>query len=135
MLKKVEQNTFYLKLGQKIRDIREHRNLKQETLASHVGFTRISISNIETGKQKVQLHTLVELATYLKVSVEDLLPSIDVIKKELSSRFENKISNAEISHNAQTVEKLREFIRLSTSNAVSHVSRKSNSPKNRAKGK
>jgi transcriptional regulator with XRE-family HTH domain len=135
VLKKGEQKAFYSQLGKNILEIRKRQNIKQETLATHVGFTRISISNIETGKQKVQIHTLIELAEYLKVPILDLIPSLELVKFEIDSRLEKKISNAEISRNAQAVEKVRDFIRLSTTNTASHVSRKSVSPKNRAKSK
>ena len=135
MLKAAEQNEFYSKLGKKIRAIRVEQKIKQETLATHVGFTRISISNIETGRQKIQLHTLIELADYLKTPIQELIPSIELVKSELSSRIEKKISNTEVSNNSQAMEKIKDFILYSSNNFPADVSRKSIPAKNRAKGK
>lgn len=116
MFSKSDQDIFYQKLGMNIRFLRESENIKQEALANVLGLTRISISNIETGKQKIQLHALVEVANYLNVSVTDLIPSIDLIKGEISSKLEKKISNTEVSNNAVALEKIRDFIKLSHSN-------------------
>ena len=134
-MKKGDQITFYTKLGHNIRSSREKRNLKQEAIATHLGLTRISISNIETGKQKIQLHALVELAEYLKVSILELLPALEFTKTELSTKLEQKISRAEISDNANTVERVKDFIRLSTSKPVTNVPRQPKSKQNRTKGK
>ncbi len=135
MLKKTEQNDFYIKLGQNIRAIREDKKMKQETLASHVGFTRVSISNIETGKQKIQLHTLIELSNYLNIPVQELIPSIEIVKSEVSLKLEKKIFTAEISNNAQAMEKAKAFIKFSSIKSGHHVSRQSLFAKNRKKSK
>jgi transcriptional regulator with XRE-family HTH domain len=68
-----DKETFYKLVGARIR---EHRgkNLSQEALASAVGLTRTSISNIEKGRQKLLLHTLADIATALKIDTSKLLP-------------------------------------------------------------
>lgn len=118
MLNKVDQNSFYQKLGENIRSVRDEKKVKQETLANHLGFTRISISNIETGKQKIQLHSLIQLSDYLQVPIENLLPSPRQVMKEINSKIERKINNTEISNNSNSLEKIKDFIRLSTSNTA-----------------
>lgn len=64
----------YRQVGKRIGELRKRRNLTQEQLANAVGLQRTSITNIEMGRQKVLLHTLFELASVLRVCVEDLLP-------------------------------------------------------------
>ncbi len=117
MLSKTEQQEFYNRLGDKIRLLRDEKSIKQEALASYLGFTRISISNIETGKQKIQLHTLIDLADYMNVPVEEIIPALKTIKIESSEKhkLEKKILNTEISNRPLAVEKIKDFIRLSTS--------------------
>jgi transcriptional regulator with XRE-family HTH domain len=70
------QDVFYAEVGQRIRHARDRRGLTQEGLASLVALTRTSITNIEKGRQKLLLHTLVDLATALQVAPADLLPPV-----------------------------------------------------------
>ena len=69
-----EQGTFYRHVGEKIRE-RRGKNLSQDALAMAVGLSRSSISNIEKGRQKLLLHTLVDIADALNVEAAALLPS------------------------------------------------------------
>ncbi len=65
---------FYAALGDRIRTARLRCGLSQEELARQVSLTRTSVTNIEKGRQKVLVHTLVDAARVLKVPVESLLP-------------------------------------------------------------
>lgn len=51
------------------------KGMTQETLATHVGLSRTSITNIEKGRQHVSLHQLFAIAKALRVAPEVLLPS------------------------------------------------------------
>jgi len=66
---------FYSALGLRILEMRRMRALTQEKLATALDppSTRASIANIESGKQRVLAHTLLQLAQILEVSVSDLL--------------------------------------------------------------
>ena len=68
-----DHSAFYRQVGEKIH-ARRGKNLSQEALASAVGLTRSSISNIEKGRQKLLLHTLVDISEALNVEVASLLP-------------------------------------------------------------
>jgi transcriptional regulator with XRE-family HTH domain len=116
VLKKIEQAEFYKLLGANIRSIREGKNFKQDALATHLGFTRISISNIETGKQKIQLHSLLELAEFLNTPLPEMLPSLNSVRKEHNSKLEKKIIDTEVT-DSKSMQKIKDFIRLSTSNS------------------
>ena len=65
---------FYKQVGQRIRSKRGS-TLSQEALATAVGLTRTSISNIESGRQKMLLHTLVDIADALRIDAAQLLPT------------------------------------------------------------
>ena len=56
-------------------DARRKRHMSQETLADSLGLTRTSVTNIEKGRQPIQLHSLYLIARALKVEVKELLPS------------------------------------------------------------
>jgi transcriptional regulator with XRE-family HTH domain len=67
---------FYQEVGRRISDARKRRKprLTQEALAELVSLTRTSITNVEKGRQKFLLHTLVEIAAALQVEPASLLP-------------------------------------------------------------
>jgi transcriptional regulator with XRE-family HTH domain len=67
---------FYADVGQRVRAFRTKLGLTQEQLGSFLipSTTRVSIANVESGKQRILSHTLVQLAAALKVEPSELLP-------------------------------------------------------------
>jgi transcriptional regulator with XRE-family HTH domain len=67
----------YLKLGRRIQQLRVDRGLTQDRLGWQLqpSVTRASIANVESGKQRVLVHTLLQVADILDVDVQDLLPA------------------------------------------------------------
>ncbi len=67
---------IYPLIGMRIQQLRARDQLTQEQLGAQLQppVTRASIANIETGKQRLLVHTLLQLAHLLTVSVEELLP-------------------------------------------------------------
>ncbi|MET7499564.1 helix-turn-helix domain-containing protein [Streptomyces microflavus] len=69
-----QNDRFYVTVGDRIRGARIAARLTQADLASRLGLVRSSIANIEAGRQRVPLHTLVAIATALAVEVTELIP-------------------------------------------------------------
>lgn len=69
--------TLYVQLGAAIREAREDSGLSQADLAQAVGLGRTSITNFESGRQHVPLHTLYDIARVLDVELVDVLPKVD----------------------------------------------------------
>ncbi len=115
MLNKEQQDIFYKKLGDNIKAARGDKFVQDE-LANRTGLSRISIVNIEQGKQKVQLHTLLEIAALLQVQVSELIPPFDDLKA-IDSKVEKKIQKeVEQFQDAENVGSiLRDFLKLSQS--------------------
>jgi transcriptional regulator with XRE-family HTH domain len=65
---------FYEQFGRRVRSARLDQGLNQEALGHRVGLERSSISNVEKGRQRVQLHMLLEFATALNMPPAQLLP-------------------------------------------------------------
>ncbi|MDE7326192.1 MAG: helix-turn-helix transcriptional regulator [Lachnospiraceae bacterium] len=63
----------YVKLGKRIRRIREDRELSQEKLAKKIGVSMAHMSNIENGKTKFSLPVLISIADTLGVTPDVLL--------------------------------------------------------------
>jgi transcriptional regulator with XRE-family HTH domain len=64
----------YARFGRQVRRVRQQRKMTQAELADLVQLGRTSIVNIETGHQRVHLHTVYALANALDVPPAELLP-------------------------------------------------------------
>ena len=63
---------------QRIRDLREDRDLKQADLASLLNCTQACYSNYENGKRDIPTETLRKLGMFYNVSVDYLLDMTNV---------------------------------------------------------
>jgi len=76
MLDREQQTFFYEKLGENIKEARRRQNMNQEELGEKLGLSRVSVVNIETGKQRLPLHVLGDISDILKVKISELVPDI-----------------------------------------------------------
>lgn len=58
---------------QRIRDMREDADLKQQDLADYLQCTQVCYSCYETGRRNISVEVLIKLADYYGVSVDYLL--------------------------------------------------------------
>lgn len=87
----MNEKTLYCQVGQRVREHRKAIEITQDELAQHVGLERTSLTNIESGNQRVQLHTLYAIGNRLGCSLSDLLPD-EFQPEDLRKRYlENKI--------------------------------------------
>ena len=63
----------YVKIGERIREIRKERKWTQSELAYRAGINSSYLSHIETAKTKLSLPVIVQIANALSVSVDRLL--------------------------------------------------------------
>ena len=63
----------YVLMGKRIRARRMELGLTQENIADAAGLANNTVSNIENGKTKVSLPTLLEIANFLSVSLDDVV--------------------------------------------------------------
>jgi transcriptional regulator with XRE-family HTH domain len=64
----------YVALGTRMRDLRKAAHITQETVAIETGLSRQSVANIEKGRQRFMVHTLLDIARALGVTPTVLLP-------------------------------------------------------------
>ena len=69
----MQQEIDYAKLGLRIKEIRQSRNLTQDRLAELVSCNTSHISNIENNHTKVSLNVLLAIANTLNTSIDFLL--------------------------------------------------------------
>lgn len=69
------EKAFYTAFGRMLSEMRRKKRISQEMLADELGLSRTSITNIEKGRQPVQLYALYVIARLLGTDVKELLPS------------------------------------------------------------
>lgn len=71
----MKEKGFYEALGRRIEQLRTAKNWSQAKLGAALSppLTRAAISNIETAKQRVLAHVLVDLSRVLSVNLDDLV--------------------------------------------------------------
>jgi transcriptional regulator with XRE-family HTH domain len=70
----------YQKLGQTIRELREGRNLSQETLAQKLSETANTVSRWETGTYRPSATQLESLAKFFDISITTFFPGMDKVQ-------------------------------------------------------
>ena len=78
----------YKAIGQRIKIARIKKGITQEAVADLIDITPAHMSNVETGKTKVSLPTLIEIANALSVS-DNVLASQNIFKGEAKEIFED----------------------------------------------
>lgn len=58
---------------QRLRDLREDRDLKQREIAAHLNCSQKTYSNYELGQRDIPTDVLIKLALYYNVSVDYIL--------------------------------------------------------------
>lgn len=74
MSKEIE--TVYRALGVRVQMIREAIGMTQEELAKRVGYTRTSLVNFESGRQRLPLHQVEAIAKALSSTPKHLMKGI-----------------------------------------------------------
>lgn len=91
---------YYSLLGENIRKAREGAKLTQQDLANAIGLSRVSVVNIEKGRQKPMPHHLEMVVRILHCSLEDIYPKLNESNNlSVFNSILNNISN--ISPNAE----------------------------------
>lgn len=96
---------LYRHIGATIKKCRNERNLTQEELSSQIGISRASLANIETGRQRLLIHQLYNIAGHLGREIGAMLPNpCDMSEME-------KLAGVDFSGNASP-EQQRQLARL-----------------------
>lgn len=85
----------------KIKNIRELKNLTQAYMAERLGMTQAGYSKIESGATKVTYSKLLEISEILEVNIEDLL-AFD------SQKYFNSFNNVKGNNNGSVTIKLQD---------------------------
>jgi transcriptional regulator with XRE-family HTH domain len=114
MTEKAEDRLYRL-VGERIASARLGTGLSQNKLSKKLGLSRVSIVNIEKGRQRPPLHVLWKIAEALGTEITDLIPSlIQIANTEAGVHLDsNTVAMIEEAANDDpaTLRRLTEFIK------------------------
>jgi transcriptional regulator with XRE-family HTH domain len=90
-----------VRVEDKIKNIRELKNLTQEYMAEKLGITQAGYSKIESGATKISYSKLTAIAKILEVDIEDIL-AFD------SQKYFNSFNNVKGSNNGSVTIKVED---------------------------
>lgn len=91
----IDERKLYETIGQEIKKIRKTKGYNQSELASKINIERTSITNIESGRQKVTLFALYKICALFEIEPSDLLPEAGEVS------IHNVMSNREVMSKGQ----------------------------------
>lgn len=85
-------NQYDREIGERIRAVRKDRKMSQETLGQRVGLTFQQVQKYEKGVNRISAGRLIEVATVLNVSAEELIKGLQPPLKDQAPSFANQIT-------------------------------------------
>jgi len=73
---------IYAAIGERVRQRRLARGLSQRALAQLIAISRPSLANIETGRQRIYIHHLFEIAAALDTLPGYLVPKPTQVRRD-----------------------------------------------------
>src|SRR6266849_6063954 len=90
MAQLANRELLYQEFGIALANERRRQHLSQAQFGAKVGLSRTSITNIECGRQPIQLHQLYLFASTLKVDVTKLLPKESALSEVAAQKPDDK---------------------------------------------
>lgn len=90
------EHSIYTSIGSAIAERRSRQRLTQEELANCIQMSRTSVTNLEKGRQRIPVHTLVAIAQALGTPLSELLPKTDFFEVE---PLQNAVDTGKLSAN------------------------------------
>lgn len=103
---------LYIRLGKKIRELREGVGISQQQLADRLGVSRPKISQIENGETKISADELMRLSEIFNVSIEHLLGIVKEpqVVLPVTQRKRKQLPDIRINVPQRNLEKFREVL-------------------------
>ena len=103
----MEVTVNYENVGNKIRERRNFLNVTQENLANDINVSASFISDIENGRRKMSLETMIKISIALKTSLDYFV--LDNVK---DVKHKNNIKFDELKNILGTVDEMKESVFL-----------------------
>ncbi len=105
------KSDFQMKLGVRVKALREANGMSQEILAKHMGIHRVALTQIESAQRELSAQELSRLSSALGISTDvilDLKKQIDVVLSSAESFMKSKVDLTRISVPQSKVDKFKE---------------------------
>lgn len=78
-------------VGARIQELREKNNFSQEELGRKIGLSRVSISNMEAGRQSISLKKLFLISLALNEPLQIILPTKEWFEENKNKKVKKRI--------------------------------------------
>lgn len=113
----MNEDKFYEELGQRIAIERLSAGVKQEDLANFLELSRASVVNIEKGRQRPSTFLLMNIARYLDIDFNKLIPPVESKATiEHTNSFDVNQIAAKYDLNSSSKESFEKFLNLIDTN-------------------
>lgn len=103
----IDRDQLYADLGRRFRIARDDAGMTQQQVADRIGLVRASIANIETGRQKLLLHTFVDLCQALDLSPSVAIAGLVRPAAPTPARQVTRVASAIQAHTAREIGRLK----------------------------
>ncbi len=106
-------DSFYKKLSQKIKAIRENLGFSQEALAKKLGINRVAVSQIENGERKISAEEIAKLSKVFQIPTDillDLSKDIEVVLEKAQEKKSHEKTGIRISVPQKNLDKFKEVL-------------------------
>lgn len=69
----MKKDEILFKIGLKIKNLREERNMQQQDLAAACNFEKSNMSRIEAGRTNLTIGTLLKICEVLEIKLRDIV--------------------------------------------------------------
>ncbi|GHU79782.1 hypothetical protein FACS1894145_4670 [Bacteroidia bacterium] len=69
----MKKEIVLIRIGMKIKELREDKNISQQDLAAACNFEKSNMSRIEAGRTNLTIGTLLKISEALKVRLNDMI--------------------------------------------------------------
>lgn len=100
-------------LGENVRKYRKDFGMNQEDVAEAIGLTRVSIVNIEQGRQSPAYEKLMLICALFSCTPNDLLPQVGIakpMKSVLHVQFNSKAAEKRFHQDPEAVKMLNKMV-------------------------
>lgn len=124
----IDERALYKTIGEQIKARRNQAKLTQKRLADAIGVERTSITNIETGAQKLPIYLLYRICQEVGANVADVLPPVEAVQMSKTEEINIDGQSAQVpSKTAQVIRQVLEDFSKGSDYETRHSREKGNS--------
>lgn len=87
---------LYSFVGVKIKSLRKEKNWTQDDIALLLGFTRVSVFNMESGKHRLTIDSLMKYCAIFGCTPNDLLPAVPKANVRTSKEMVTRVVKVKV---------------------------------------